>query len=89
MDPLCLYLNNTILIIQTLTQANSCIVAMEISFWTAKCSIGIYKYGGMLNLFIFPLLTIKLMALWNFRLDSLYFIWIMWTLYAWVGEAIQ
>ena len=76
-----------ILIIQTLTQANSCIVAAETSFWTAKRSIGIYKHGGMLN-FFFPLLTIKLMALWNFRLDSLYFIWIMWTLYAWVGEAI-
>ena len=73
-----------------LTQANSCIVAAETSFWTAKHSIGIYKHGGMLNLFIFsPLFTIKLMALWNFRSDSLYFIWIMWTLYAWVGEAIR
>ena len=45
-----LYLNyNTISIIQNLTQANSCIVAIETSFATNKPSIGISKSGGMLN----------------------------------------
>ena len=40
---------NTILIIQNLTQANSCIVAIETSFGTDKPSIGISKSWGMLN----------------------------------------
>ena len=45
-------MNNTILIIQTLTQANSCSVAAETGFWTAKRYIGISKHGGKLNLII-------------------------------------
>ena len=49
-NPVGLYLKyNTILIIQNLTQANSCIVAIETSFGTDKPSIGISKSGGMLN----------------------------------------
>ena len=49
-NPVGLYLKyNTILIIQNLTQANSCIVAIETSFGTDKPSIGISKNGGLLN----------------------------------------
>ena len=45
-----LYLKyNTVSIIQNLTQANSCIVAIKTSFGTDKPSIGISKSGGMLN----------------------------------------
>ena len=39
--------------IQTPTQANSCVVAAETSFWIGKSSIGISKHGGKLNLIIF------------------------------------
>ena len=45
-----LYLKyNMISIIQNLTQANSCVIAIETSFGTDKPSIGISKSGGMLN----------------------------------------
>ena len=49
-NPVGLYLKyNSVSIIQNLNQANSCIVAIEISFGADKPSIGISKSGGMLN----------------------------------------
>ena len=75
-NPVGLYLKyNTISIIQNLTQANSCIVAIETSFATNKPSIGISKSGGMLNfdyhMLIFFYLIISLIVSNLFELSNL------------------